>query len=41
LPIATTGGGFVGTAGGNTDDEAVNLVRAPDLGTFSTKVLIK
>jgi len=41
LPIATTGGGFVGSAFGNIDDEAVNLTRAPDLGTFSTKVLIK
>lgn len=41
LPIATTGGGFVGTANGNVDSEAVSLNRAPDLGTLSKKVLIK
>jgi hypothetical protein len=41
LPIATTGGGFVGTAGGNVDEDAVARIRAPDLGTFSKKVLIK
>lgn len=41
LPIATDGGGFIGTSGGNIDEEAVALFRAPDLGTFSTKVLIK
>ena len=40
LPIATTGGGFVGTAGGNVDSKAVALATVPDLGTFSTKVLI-
>ena len=42
LPIATTAGGFVGTDGGkNVDSEAVNKTKKPDLGSFSTKVLIK
>lgn len=41
LPIATTGGGFVGTTGGNIDKEALKKSKKPDLGTFSTKVLIK
>lgn len=42
LPIATTAGGFVGTNGGqNVDSDAVNKIKKPDLGTFSTKVLIK
>jgi len=41
LPIASTAGGFIGTTGGNTDNAAVGLSAAPDLGTFSTKVLIK
>lgn len=42
LPIATTAGGFVGTDGGkNVDPEAVNKTKKPDLGSFSTKVLIK
>jgi hypothetical protein len=41
LPIASNGGGFVGTANGNIDEEAANRQRAPDLGTFSKKVLIK
>jgi len=42
LPIATTAGGFVGTNGGkNVDANAVNRIKKPDLGTFSTKVLIK
>jgi len=40
-PIACTGGGFVGTAGGNIDLEAAELKQTPDLGSFSTKVLIK
>ena len=41
LPIATTAGGFIGVSGGNIDKEAVDLVRAPDLGKIATKVLIK
>lgn len=41
LPIASTAGGFVGTAFGNVDEDAVNKISKPDLGTFSTKVLIK
>lgn len=41
LPIASTAGGFIGTTGGNTDSSATGLSAAPDLGTFSKKVLIK
>jgi hypothetical protein len=41
LPIATTAGGFVGTAQGNVDNEAIAKKKIPDMGTFSTKVLIK
>lgn len=41
LPIASTAGGFIGTTGGNTDNAAIGLSAAPDLGTFSKKVLIK
>lgn len=41
LPIATTGGGFVGTAGGNVDENAVKFLSLPDKGAFSKKVLIK
>lgn len=42
LPIATTAGGFVGTQGGkNVDMNAVSKKSKPDLGKFSTKVLIK
>jgi len=41
LPLATTGGGFVGTSGGNIDKDAIALKGPPDLGTFSRKVLIK
>jgi hypothetical protein len=41
LPIATTGGGFVGTAGGNVDENAVKFLSLPDKGSFSKKVLIK
>jgi len=41
MPIASTGGGFVGTNGGTVvDKEAVAFQRSPDLGTFSTKVLV-
>lgn len=40
-PIATTGGGFIGTFGNNIDSAAAELKQTPDLGTFSTKVLIK
>ena len=41
LPVATTAGGFIGTTGGNVDSSATGLSAAPDLGTFSKKVLIK
>ena len=41
LPIASTSGGFIGTTGGNVDASATKLSSAPDLGTFSKKVLIK
>lgn len=40
-PIATDAGGFLGTAFDNRDVEAEKLQAMPDLGTFSTKVLIK
>ena len=39
-PIATTGGGFVGTTGGNFDNDAVLGNKLPDLGTFASKVLV-
>ena len=39
-PIATTAGGFVGSAGGNIDIAAKAGDVKPDLGTFSSKVLV-
>lgn len=41
LPIASTAGGFIGTTGGNVDSSATAGGAAPDMGTFSKKVLIK
>jgi hypothetical protein len=39
-PIATTAGGFVGSANANFDLAATQGLSTPDLGTFSTKVLV-
>ena len=41
LPIATTGGGFIGTSGNNVDKDAVAFKKRPDFGKIATKILVK